>query len=74
MKMITIKAYEEGELTKDEEAVYASISTHVSGLADELTAKGVTDVEAVAALTRALMQLAGNALHLADTLGVSTDV
>ena len=75
MKLITIKQFEPGELTAQEEGFYQESS----GLAGDIAARVVADgdydqLALIASLTRALMQVAGNALDLANQLGVDTDV
>uniref|UniRef100_A0AAU6VY40 Uncharacterized protein n=2 Tax=unclassified bacterial viruses TaxID=12333 RepID=A0AAU6VY40_9VIRU len=72
MKHITIKNFEPGELTAQEEAFYQEFSATAARLADEN--QGQDQHELIAAITRSLMQVAGNALHLSTTLGVNTDV
>jgi hypothetical protein len=75
MKLITIKQFEPGELTAQEEGFYQEFS----GLAGDIAARVVADgdydqLALIAGITRALMQVAGNALDLANRLGVDTDV
>lgn len=72
MKLTTIKQYEPGELTALEESFYQRFSATASALADEN--KGMDQHALIAGITRALMQVAGNAQALANQLGVNTDV
>lgn len=72
MKLTTIKQFEPGELTTVEEAFYQRFSATAAALADEN--KSMDQHELIAGITRALMQVAGNAQALATQLGVNTDV
>jgi hypothetical protein len=75
MKLITIKQFEPGELTEQEEAMYQEFSGLAGDIATRLIAEGAMDqLVLIAGITRALMQVAGNALDLANQLGVDTDV
>ena len=72
MKLTTIKRFEPGELTAQEESFYQLFSATASKIAAEN--QDVDQIELIAGITRALMQVASNALDLADQLGVNTDV
>lgn len=72
MKLITIKQFEPGELTSQEEGFYQQFSATAAKIAEDN--QGIDQHVLIAGITRALMQCAGNAQGLADVLGVSTDV
>jgi len=72
MKLITIKHFEQGELTAQEESFYQQFSATATKLAAEN--QDADQIELIAGITRALMQVAGNAQTLATQLGVNTDV
>jgi len=75
MKLITIKHFEQGELTAQEESFYQQFSATATKLAAEnQDADQIDQIELIAGITRALMQVAGNAQTLAAQLGVNTDV
>jgi len=72
MKYTTIKQFEPGELTAQEEAFYQLFSATAAKIADDN--KSMDQHVLIAGITRALMQVAGNAQALAKQLGVDTDV
>lgn len=74
MKLITIKQFEPGELTAAEELMYKEFSGLAGEIAARFTAEGEDQDVLIAAITRSLMQVAGNAFDLAEQLGVNTDV
>ncbi|QNN99987.1 hypothetical protein phiPsa267_126 [Pseudomonas phage phiPsa267] len=72
MKLITIKQFEQGELTAQEEGFYQLFSAVASKIAEDN--QGEDQNVLIAGITRAVMQVAGNAQALADQLGVNTNV
>ncbi|QNO00678.1 hypothetical protein QGX17_gp101 [Pseudomonas phage phiPsa381] len=72
MKLITIKQFEQGELTAQEEGFYQLFSAVASKIAKDN--QGEDQNVLIAGITRAVMQVAGNAQALADQLGVNTNV
>ncbi|AHJ87381.1 hypothetical protein phiPsa374_121 [Pseudomonas phage phiPsa374] len=72
MKLITIKQFEQGELTAQEEGFYQLFSATAAQIAADN--QGEDQNVLIAGITRAVMQVAGNAQALADQLGVNTNV
>lgn len=72
MKTITIKQFEPGELTELELEFYKLFSATGAKIAEDN--KGMDQNVLIAGITRSLMQVAGNALALANILEVNTDV